>query len=138
MITTLERRRILRNWAGTEPVQNVYLVLFTSVPLDSGSATGEVANAGGYSRQLITFGNVFQHTSPRRSEISNDEIVQFPMPATAWGTITHIGLSYHSTYGGDVYLASELEQPLTVNAGTVLTFPVGAVRFAILNDQVPM
>ena len=107
---------VFRNTSYTPPAA-VYLGLYTSAPSDAGGGT-EVSGAG-YARQAITFG------AANSGAISNTAAVQFTASGGNYGTVTHVGIFDAATAGN--LLAWKAITSVTVNNGSILTFPIGDI-----------
>lgn len=135
MISTTERATILNKWGGRIPTAPVYLALLTQAPALDGTTTGEVVG-NGYQRQLVGFSPPGGVASPPSTRMTNNlNEITFPIPTAAWGTITHIALSFAAS-GGVLHVGAALDTPLIVAAGTVVSFPGFSIKFAILAEQV--
>jgi hypothetical protein len=82
----------LRNVPFTAPT-TIYLALFLTAPLDSG--TGTEVSGGAYARQVVTF------VAPSDGATTNVSDVVFPVATADWGTISHLGL-YSAATGGNL------------------------------------
>ncbi len=109
--------QVLRGVAGPTP-SAVYVGLFTSPPSDLGGGT-EVS-ASGYARSAATF------AAPVNGVCNSTNIVAYSQAPVSWGTVTHWGL-FDQASGGNLLYWSTLNVQRVVDAGTVLSFPAGAL-----------
>lgn len=82
----------LRNVSFSPPT-TVYVGLFLNDPTEDD--TGTEVSGGGYARQPATF------SAPVAGSTSNNSDIEFPVAATNWGTITHLGI-YDAVSGGNL------------------------------------
>lgn len=64
------------------------------------------------------------------SYVTNSQAVTFPVLTSTWGTTSSVTL-WDAPVGGTLFATSDYLSPSTVDlsAGTVVTFPVGSIRF---------
>ena len=93
--------------AAYSPVANLYLGLCTADPTDAGTgaACNEVANANGYERTAIIFGEAVARNIPQSGN------VEFPEATGAWGVITHWVVVDSAVYGAGNVLAHGVVSP---------------------------
>lgn len=102
-----------------------YLGLYINDPGESGAAGTEV-NYTGYTRMEIAF------SAPAAANggigIQNLSDIRFPVPNTASGTVTYIGI-LDSVSGGNMLARSELIEPLAIGANQPPVFIAGDIMF---------
>lgn len=121
------------------PAATLYLALCTADPTDAatGASMSEVANAGGYVRQAITFG-----TAASRA-IAQNALITFPVVTVAWGTVSHFAIVDSATYGsGNVLAAGAFAvakvaglttQPKVSSGEIIITFATGGISTYLAN-----
>ncbi len=113
--------------AQTAPA-NVYLALATADPGEAatGASMSEVANANGYSRKAISFGNAASRS------VVQDATVTFDTATGAWGTVTHWALVDSATYGSGNVLATGAVTPnKVVVSNNTPSVPSGEIELSI-------
>ena len=112
--------------AFTAP-SNCYLALYINDPGENGTSGTEI-NYQGYTRQPINF----SEPAPTSGGIGIQNLfdIKFPTPATAAGTVTHIGI-LDSQSNGNMLARGELTEPLVVGNKQPPVFLVGDVLFYI-------
>lgn len=115
---------VLRGTTFTAP-STCYLALYINDPGESGSSGTEV-NYQGYVRQQINF----SEPAPTNSGIGIQNLtkIEFPVPANAAGTVTHIGV-LDSQSNGNMLARGELTEPLVIGSKQPPVFLVGDVLF---------
>ena len=129
----------LRGQAFTPP-SSVYLGLFTAAPSDAGGGTE--ATGGAYARVSIpcsstdwaaTQGSGTTGASTGTSgTTSNNNLLTFPTPTAAWGTITAFAV-FDAATGGNMLFYGNLTASQVVNTGNTVSFAPGALQFQIDN-----
>lgn len=121
MFTTTVKNQIMNavfNGTTTSLPASFTIGLSTTAPNASGKNITEPAASTGYKR--VT-GMKFNSASS--GKISNSALIEFPTFTAAAGTVTHYVL-YHPT-AGTMYWAGKLKASRTIEADTVVSFPVG-------------
>ncbi len=107
-----------------------YLALYLNDPGENGIGGTEVSYAG-YKRMPVDF------SAPADSNgglgIQNLTDIAFPAPASAAGTITHIGV-LDSLTGGNMLARGELVEPLVIGAEEPPVFLAGDVLFYLTGN----
>lgn len=126
--------------SGTSAVQSVdvtdtplaagvfYLALATADPTEAatGASMNEVANAGSYARQSVTFG------APSNGVSTNSGAVTFPTATGTWGTVSHFVLVDSGTHGaGNVLFHGALTASKTVASGDSISFADGQLSVTL-------
>lgn len=113
--------RLLFNRTSPIPSGTVYVAVGTSAATESGvdSWSGEVSG-GGYARQPIGF-------LPRSvaGSMANSNSVIFPKATASWGSIAYFSL-WTAASGGKMLVYGDCG-PLTINSGSILLVPKGAI-----------
>lgn len=100
--------------------------LSTTAPNSSGTGISEPSSTTGYRRVTgVSF------NSPSNGKISNKALIEFPTFTSAAGTLTHYVLYHPST--GDMFWAGKLKASRTIEADTVVSFPVGHLVVELLD-----
>ncbi len=102
---------VLRGNTFTAP-SKCYLGLYINDPGESGTAGSEV-NYSGYTRMEITFSEPAASNGGIGIQSLTD--IKFPVPETAAGTATYIGI-LDSLSGGNMLARNELTEPLVIGA----------------------
>lgn len=120
---------VLRGITFAAPA-NCYLALYLNDPGESGADGTEVSYTG-YKRMRIDF------SAPADSNggigIQNLTDITFPTPASAAGTITHVGIM-DSLVGGNMLARGELVEPLVIGASEPPVFLTGDVLFYLTGN----
>lgn len=94
-----------------------HIALFTAAPSDAGGGTELSTSGTGYGRQSTTLtvsGNL----------ATNGAAIEYPVAASAWGTITHVGV-FDSASGGNLLAWGQLAASKDIGAGDVFRIPAG-------------
>lgn len=121
MFTTAVKNQIMNtifNGSTTSLPATFTIGLSTSAPNASGGNISEPATSTGYKRVTGV-----KFSSASSGKISNAALIEFPTFTKAAGTLTHYVL-YHPTTG-TMYWAGKLKASRTIEADTVVSFPVG-------------
>ncbi len=112
----------LRGTTFTAPSQ-CYLALYINDPGENGTSGTEISYLG-YARQAITF----SEPAPTSGGIGIQNLtdIKFPVPASAAGTVTHIGV-LDSQSNGNMLARGELTEPLVIGNKQPPVFLVGDV-----------
>ena len=98
-----------------------FMALYTSAPTDSAAGT-EVANAGSYARQAITFG------AASGGSMTNSSAVTFPQATADWGTVTGFAIVDSATYGGGNQIAyGDITPNQSIPSGVTASFAISAI-----------
>lgn len=120
---------VLRGVTFAAPAK-VYLALFLNDPGETGAGGTEVSYAG-YRRVELDF------SAPAETNggigVQNLEDITFPTPASAAGTITHIGVM-DSLTAGNMLCRGELIEPLVIGADEPPVFLAGDVLFYLTGN----
>jgi len=120
---------VLRGNTFTAP-SKCYLGLYINDPGESGTAGTEVSYSG-YTRMEITF------SEPAASNggigIQNLTDIKFPVPETAAGTATYIGI-LDSLSGGNMLARNELTEPLVIGANQPPVLMAGDVMLYLAGN----
>jgi len=129
--------------AGTGPT-NLYIGLFTTVPVDAGTGGVEVSTTStGYGRVTLasslanwagtsvsTGGSV---SAGSNGTTSNVNAITFGTPTNSWGTITGFGI-WDAATGGNLLIFGNLTTSKTVNNGDAApAFSANALSIQIDN-----
>ena len=124
MSATNEVEDILLNYLfrDTAPpaMGDVYIALFLADPGEAGSYANEVSG-GGYARQLATF------SDPALSgSCANSNVIDSPIAATDWGTVTQWAvISTLTGSGGYMLVRGAFAVPITINTGMKFQAAIG-------------
>jgi len=102
----------------------VYLVLCTADPTDAatGAACNEVADAGAYARQAISFGAAAART------ITQDALITFPACTVAWGHVSHWCITDNAAHGaGNAMAHGEFAVHKDIIAGNTASVAIGEI-----------
>ena len=101
--------------SGSIKHDNFYLALYTQSPTKSGGGT-EVSG-GGYERVRVQCSSTeWLVTETDAVSTTNRNAVEFPVPTSDWGTVTHFGLHTQSS-GDSLAFFGELVSPVTITGG---------------------
>lgn len=125
--------------AGTGPA-TTYVALFTVAPTDS--TAGTEVTGGSYARVAVvsslanwagtqSAGSTTASTGTGGTT-SNNNVITFPTPTVAWGTVVAAALFDAST-GGTMLIFGTLSASQVIGIGNVVTFPAAALQFQIDN-----
>ena len=97
----------------------IWVALFTTTPDDDGPGT-EPGDT--YARRQITPTSKAEVAG--KTQITNENALEFPVSTESWGTITHIGIFNHETATDvDNYMWwGALEEARTIDANMLLKF----------------
>jgi len=112
--TFAEADTVLQDRIRANPV---YLGLLLSLPNRDGT-TNEVS-AGGYARQIITFG-----ATDGSGVIINDAFAEFGPATASWGKATHLGL-FDAVSAGNFIMFGTLSPQFQIQSGDRVRFQVG-------------
>lgn len=104
------------------PVNTVFVSLCSSI--GSVGLSYAEPSAGGYARQVITFGTL----SNRRSKNTNN--VAFPAPTTPWGNIPHVAL-FDAVSSGNIIAYATLSSTKTIITSMVMTISINSLTFRV-------
>ena len=122
--------------AYTAPT-TLYVALYTNVtaPNDAGGGTEITGNS--YARAIVnsapgawknTQADGTTNASTGTTGVtSNNNIISFPSPTGAWGTVTHFGI-LNAASGGDLLFHGALTVPQIVNTANTVSFSVGSLQ----------
>lgn len=112
---------------GGSALPTSYLVgLSTTEPKADGSGITEPSSSAGYGRLPVVFG------SANGGTVKNKDVLEFPAFVEDAGVATHYVI-YNQD--GSPFWFDSLERSRTLEAESVLAFPVGAITIS-LNDDV--
>jgi len=120
----------LRTTAWTLPAA-LHFGLSTTTPTEAaGNFTEPVGN--NYARVSVTrgTGEFTAATGTAPAVADNTNVIQFPVPSGAWGTITHIGAFDASSAGNLIWWAA-LTTPQAAGTGNDVEVAVGALDFKL-------
>ena len=101
---------VFRGVAFTPPTR-IFVALYTSDPTDA-DIDVEV-NAPEYARQTVTFAAPTQDAQGR-VQVSNSNVIAFPIARSNWGTVSYIGLR-DAAIAGNLLYYGPLVNPRVVN-----------------------
>lgn len=114
---------VLGNAAYTAPA-TVYISLHTGDPGETGAS--EVASSNGYAREPVT-NDATNWPAAVAGAKSNGTLITMDTPTGAgWGLVTHFGIWDAATTGNFLF-GGALAVSNTINAGNVVTFPIGDI-----------
>lgn len=130
---------LLRGQAFAPPAA-VYCALMTAAPSD---AAGGMEVAGGdYARVAVASGlaswagtqgaGTTVASSGASGTTSNNDVVAFPTPSAAWGTVTHLAV-FDAAVGGNMLWWTALDAPRAISAGDGVRFPAGSLTLQLDN-----
>lgn len=114
MSTYLEQAILNEVLRGTNyvPPSNVYVGLFITDPTDAN--VGTEVTAGGYERQVVTFGEPVKEGT-NKSVVQNTNDIDFGIAPNDWGTISFFGI-FDSATGGNLLFHGAVTNPKTILA----------------------
>lgn len=113
--------------SGSIKHDNLYAALYTQSPTKSGGGT-EVSG-GGYERVRIQCSTTeWEASDDDALATSNRNVIEFPVPSSDWGTVTHFGLHTQSSGTDNLAFFGELVQPVMITGGDgAPKFQAGAI-----------
>lgn len=119
------RKHIFRTGSFPKPTA-LYIALYTAPPSDAGGGT-EVSG-GNYSRPSLNPSDANWTAASSTDGVTTNAVpITFPVPSSAWGTVTHFGI-FDALTGGNLLLHAALDFPRIINAGDVAPqFATGAL-----------
>lgn len=98
------------------------IALLTACSSD-GQLVTEVGTFDGYVRQPVAWGAIFDEAT--QSGVKNSAAVNYSVPTTNWGTITHMAI-YDSLAagGGNQLFWGQLDSAKVIDSGNPFQFPI--------------
>lgn len=112
----------------TSPNTTYYISLHTASPADTGDQTTSEAAYTGYARIAVTRDGT-GWTVSGNAATNAAEIAFGQCTASPGGAITHVGLGTAVSGAGSLILYNPLDNPVTMQVGTVPIFSTGELEF---------
>lgn len=107
---------------------DLYLSLYTSDPLEAGTAISNEATFGGYARITLSRSADFTVSG---NQISNTNLEQFAACSSGSNVITHAAIVTSASGAGTIIVRALLNSPITVSSGVQAQFSPSALVFQI-------
>ena len=108
----------------------IYVALFTAAPTDAGGGTEVVG--GSYARVAVSQLDVeWDAPVAGNGNTKNSNLISFPAPTGAWGTVVAVGI-FDAVTGGNLLIHGTLATAKTINGGDPAPqFPAGTLSITL-------
>ena len=107
---------------------DLYLALYTSDPLEAGSAISNEATFGSYARVAVTRATDFTVSG---NQVSNANLEQFIACSSGSNIITHAAIVTSASGAGTIIVRAALNSSITVSTGVQPQFSANALVFQL-------
>ncbi len=104
----------------------IYVGLSTADPGDDGSGLSE-PSGDGYARVATSPAD---WSAACEGALTNNDAIEFPEAADAWGTVTHFAL-FDAAWGGHVLAHGALAEPKAIDSGDGARFAAGDLEISL-------